>query len=412
MAFLSLRASHAITGEARTRVDAPPLGPPTGDTFPGTPADDVFFGGNGNDTFSGDGGNDTFNGQGGDDRMYGEADNDRLVGGSGNDLLNGGTGIDDMFGQTGSDIYVVDNVNDTVFEAADQGDLDIVFASIGFRLPENVEDLQLFGRTDVDGIGNDLDNEMTGNTGSFNVANRLTGGLGDDRLLGLDGNDVLIGGEGNDLLDGGTGADLMAGGLGDDIYFIDDVGDRVIEGVGEGTDLGYSAFSERMQANLENFILTGGLNSRVFGNDDGNIIRGNTGRNTLEGNGGEDELIGAGGSDVLTGGMERDVLRGGADPDLFVFRSAAESEVGRNRDVIQDMETQDRIDLSGVDANTAAAGDQGFAFIGGGEFNFRPGELRYDPRGYVRADVNGDGVDDMQITIATAVELTADNFIL
>ena len=410
MAITSISSEHSLTGKSLTRVDAPPLGPPTGDTYPGTPLDDIFFGGDGNDTFSGDGGNDTFNGQRGDDRIYGEADNDRLVGGTGNDLLNGGTGVDAMFGQTGSDIYVVDNPGDSLEEAADQGQ-DFVFASVSFTLPANVEDLQLFGRTDIDGVGNELDNEMFGNTGDLNIANRLTGGLGNDRLFGRDGIDILVGESGNDRLDGGTGADLMAGGAGDDIYFVDNAGDRVIERAGEGTDLAYTAFSERMQANLENLILTGSLNSRVFGNDDGNIIRGNVGRNVLEGNGGEDELIGAGGSDVLIGGMDMDVLRGGADPDLFVFNSTAESAVGRNRDVIQDVESVDRIDLSRIDANVTADGNQAFVYLGGREFNDRPGEVRYD-NGVIRIDTTGDGVDDMQIDVANDNPLIADNFIL
>src|SRR3546814_11288164 len=67
----------------------------------------------------------------------------------------------------------------------------------------------------------------------------LDGGDGDDSLLGGAGSDTLIGGAGNDILDGGTGADRMEGGDGDDVYYIDDLGDLVIEHEDGGYDKVY-----------------------------------------------------------------------------------------------------------------------------------------------------------------------------
>ena len=57
----------------------------------------------------------------------------------------------------------------------------------------------------------------------------LYGNDGDDDLTGFAGNDVLLGGDGNDWLDGHIGADQMYGGDGDDIYYVDSLGDAVIE---------------------------------------------------------------------------------------------------------------------------------------------------------------------------------------
>ena len=50
------------------------------------------------------------------------------------------------------------------------------------------------------------------------MANRLTGGAGNDRLFGLAGQDSLIGGAGDDRLDGGTGGDVLTGGAGADQF--------------------------------------------------------------------------------------------------------------------------------------------------------------------------------------------------
>ena len=74
-------------------------------------------------------------------------------------------------------------------------------------------------------------------TGS-NGTDVLFGGLGNDTISGGDGmnfiaadagDDILIGGNDTDLMDGGTGADTMTGYEGNDTYFVDNVGDIVVE---------------------------------------------------------------------------------------------------------------------------------------------------------------------------------------
>jgi len=168
-------------------------------------------------------------GAAGNDTIWGDAGNDTLYGRGGNDMLIGGTGADLMNGGAGDDRYDVDNVGDTVVEMANQGN-DIVYSTISYTLGANVENLQLSGTANLNGTGNELNNQIFGNDGD----NILSGGAGVDALLGGAGNDTLYGGDGNDGLSGGAGNDILYGGNGDD-SLDGSTGDDVLIG-GAGTD--------------------------------------------------------------------------------------------------------------------------------------------------------------------------------
>ena len=123
-----------------------------------------------------------------------------------------------------------------------------VTSAASYTLAPGEGNLILTGGSAVNGTGNELDNEISGNGGP----NQLTGNGGADHLVGNDGNDTLYGGDGNDLLeggahddylDGGSGADTMVGGTGDDTFVIDKSGDAAIEQSGQGEDTIISAFS-------------------------------------------------------------------------------------------------------------------------------------------------------------------------
>ena len=243
--------------------------------------------GTGNDldnVIKGNSGANVLDGQAGNDTIYGNGGNDTILGGAGNDYLDGGLGVDAMSGGSGDDVYIVDNMDDTVTELAGEG-TDTVRASVSYTLSDNVENLTLTGSASISGIGNELDNVLTGNTGN-------------NTLSGLAGDDTLIGNSGNDILDGGTGADTMSGGSGNDIYMVDDAGDVVSELSGQGTDHVHSSIDYTLTDNVENLTLTGTADLNGTGNNLGNVITGNAGNNVLDGGSGADTLIGGAGDDT------------------------------------------------------------------------------------------------------------------
>jgi Ca2+-binding RTX toxin-like protein len=173
----------------------------------GRAGDDSLSGLGGKDTLTGGDGGDTLRGGEGNDVLAGGVDSDVLYGDAGADRLSGGSGADRMFGGSGNDQYTVDSRGDVVTEALDGG-RDLVLSAVGYRLGDNVENLKLLGRGDLQGVGNSLNNNLSGNQGD----NELRAGLGNDLLIGSGGVDTLTGGAGDDVFrfnlpsDSGIGA--------------------------------------------------------------------------------------------------------------------------------------------------------------------------------------------------------------
>jgi hypothetical protein len=260
-------------------------------------------------------------GQHGDDRLFGRGGRDVLIGGDGADRLLGGLADDRMEGGRGDDWYEVRESLDLIREAG-AGGTDTVQAFVTYALAANVEKLVLGGSAGIRGTGNALDNGLVGNSG----ANLLNGRGGDDRI------------------DGGTGADTMIGGTGEDAFRVDQRGDRIVEFVGEGTDLVLSSVSYTLSQHVEELRLTGTRALSGTGNAQANRIFGNDAANALQGAGGSDSLSGGLGNDRLSGGAARDALRGGGGDDRFVFDSSLNA--GRNVDSILDfVRGDDRIFL-------------------------------------------------------------------
>jgi len=242
-----------------------------------------------------------------------------LIGNSGNNTLSGGAGADKLIGGLGNDTYVVDNTNDVVTEALNEG-TDTVQSSITYTLGSNLENLTLTGTSAINGTGNTLSNVLTGNSG----ANILTGYAGDDTL------------------NGGAGADKLIGGLGNDTYVVDNTNDVVTEALNEGTDTVQSSITYTLGSNLENLTLTGTsaingtgntLNNVLTGNSGANVLSGGSGEDTLSGGAGNDTLDGGTGADTLDGGLGNDTLKGGVGNDLYLFGR------GSGQDKINDYDT-------------------------------------------------------------------------
>jgi Ca2+-binding RTX toxin-like protein len=371
----------------------------------------------------------------GNDLLRGWAGNDVLVGNAGNDTLDGGLGIDTMQGGLGNDVYRVDSTKDVVVEAANGG-TDRVESSVSYTLSDNVEDLLLTGTAKMYGYGNALGNTITGNA----AMNDLRGNDGNDKLYGGDSGDILRGGDGDDLLDGGTGADTMYGGNGDDIYMVDNKGDKAIDVANGGIDKVVATVDVTLSANIENLSLYGTAirgvgnalaNTMIDSTDAGSkavtlmglggddLIRGSGNDNVLNGGAGNDQLRGGGGDDTLIGGAGADKLWGDAGADRFVIASLGDlGKTSSTSDWINDFSSKegDRIDLSAIDATSGTSRNDAFTFIGTGGFTGHAGELRVSgaaTQQTISGDINGDGVADFVLTVATKTGwLTAADFIL
>jgi Ca2+-binding RTX toxin-like protein len=302
----------------------------------------------------------------------------------------------------------------------------------------------------------------------------ITGGSGNDRLWAWEGDDKLNGGNGNDVLTGKGGSDILTGGLGNDIFVFDSynngvdtitdasagdiirVNGRSFSGTVTSAD-GSAVMTDQVQLavdtvnnkstlfigsdgtpgadviiTLEGIYTTeaftlvgkdikvtqGTTNTPGVGDD---TVNGTAGNDDLSGGDGHDKLLGKAGNDVLRGdagndtligGLGADTLIGGAGNDIFQFSTLRDSTPGTlNHDVIEDFTSgADKLDLSPIDANPVLTGNQAFKFIAT-DFTGEAGQVRYVD-GLLLADVNGDGMTDIEILLLGTPALVAGDLIL
>lgn len=404
------------------------------------------------------------------DTLNGGIGDDELHAGYG-DTIDGGTGIDTLFlnfrgassgvtvdFRSNTNVVGVGTITNVEFIATLLGsnfDDDI---TLGTNTPPNASNAYAAGGIVHGRAGND----------------RLVAGNFTDALFGDDGNDVIDGSGSNTLrrVDGGDGDDRIMiaavanttdviGGAGFDTFSVSGAvsvggslsgiealdligganltltGTQFATGLATNTAIsGTGTVTVNMSAGVI-FAATGlsfagggvalivngtsgtdiiklGLgttsNTTINGGDGVDQIRGGQGIDTINGDGGNDKIMGLGGADLLTGG---------AGNDQFRYFSAMDSGAGANADRITDFNIGgDRLNFALIDADATTTGDQAFAFIGTGAFAASGvGQIRFANSGadiVVQADVNGDGVVDMEIILQglNGQTLTGADFIL
>ncbi|QOZ27236.1 calcium-binding protein [Bradyrhizobium sp. CCBAU 51753] len=243
------------------------------------------------------------------DTLHGNTVSNYLIGGEGNDKLLGGEGAaNTLQGGTGNDTYFVEAAGDTIVEFANEGTDSVQTTLTSFTLAANVENLTKVGSSGFTGVGNGLNNIMTG-------------GSGNDYLVGFGGNDTFI---------DGAGANTFQGGTGNDIYAVQSNADTVTEFVGEGNDQVQTFLSSyTLAANVEQLVFIGSIDHTGVGNSIAN---------------------------TFTGGAGTDVWTGAGGTDTYNFRTS-----GNGLDIVTDFNADnanaaehDHIDLTGRGLNFAS----------------------------------------------------------
>ncbi|MDM0010118.1 calcium-binding protein [Variovorax sp. J22G73] len=261
-----------------------------------------------------------------DNLLFGNQNSNVLYGYAGKDRIYGGTGAATFYGGTGDDTYYVDGGlrnqvrvrsngaamsvdrayiespslnNKTVVELAGEG-IDLVYSIYDYTLTDNVENLKLESFNDYSAGANTLRYALVG------TGNAL--------------NNVISGNAGNNVLDGKAGFDTLEGGDGNDSYYVDSVGDVIVES--SGYDIVYSSISYTLGAALEQLVLIGSDEVSGQGNAMDNTLDGsqNSASNVLSGGTGDDTyLLGLGDTIVELAGGGTDTVRSFETISLSIF---------------------------------------------------------------------------------------------
>ena len=396
----------------------------------------------------------------------GNGGNNVLIGAAGNDVLSlhdGGT--DSAFGGEGNDVIYfgaafspgdVANGGDGRDAVLLQGNVTAVFGNASLIGIESIS-LQSGANADYgDTANNRYDYNVTTSDGNVAAGQQMI--VNAQSLLA--GEDFTFNGSaetnGSFRIYGGHGVDTLKGGSGNDIFFFEGqrwgAGDKVDGGAGSdslvisaGSGVTHIAFAADALTGIESISL-----NNKFATDpsqkpsyelvlaNGNVAPGATlivngasiaagqfvsidgtavhdGSLRLFGGAGNDTLKGGDGADTLVGGGGADDLTGGAGADVFRFDALTDSVAGSADEIIGFQSGVDKIDLSRLDANSNADGDQAFAWIGGAAFHGVAGELRaYDVGStrWIEGDTDGDGDGDFAFMFQTVTPLEQSDFLL
>ncbi|MDZ5460819.1 M10 family metallopeptidase C-terminal domain-containing protein [Azohydromonas lata] len=172
-----------------------------------------------------------------------------------------------------------------------------------------------------------------------------------------------------------------------------------------------TAGADALHGGLGASLMDGGAgNDSLWGEAGNDTLRGGEGNDTLYGGAGNDVLQGDAGDDRLLGGAGADTLAGGDGRDTFAFPGLADvGTTAATADVITDfVRGQDKLDLVGLDANTATAAREAFtalidasaAFTAAGQLKFADGVL------YANTDADADAEFAIRLLGVSALDLT------
>ena len=435
------------------------------DYQPGAQPSFEAIGGEGNDVLRGSAYQDLLDGGSGDDLVLAyyppefadfEMRFDTALGGAGNDNI--------FFGATLTQYDVVTGGADTdtlVIQGNYAGGL-----TLSAKVTE-IENLSILAGNNVnfgDPGTNLYDYALT--TSDVNFAAGVQARVNGAALLA--GEDFTFNGsaetDGKFVVYGGRGVDTLTGGLGADIFFYAEerfaTGDTVNGGPGyDGMFLrgnytidfnapGYTG----LFTNIENLTLTSATDERYArggGTEfDYNLTLSNAivkpgetltvsgallmatetmvldasqeadGLLRLFGGKAADTLKGGANADLIHGNLGADQLTGNGGADTFRYDGTADSNPGAMDHVLDFTPGTDKFDLSRIDANSVAAGDQAFTWIGSNAFSDTPGELRASNLNnmgwFLEGDTDGNGIADfiVMLTLQGPTPLGAGDFIL
>ncbi len=231
-----------------------------------------------------------------------------LIGSKFSDVLISGSGTDTLQGGVGDDTYLLNSLDDVVVEAAGQG-TDTIRTALNYSLINliNVENLTLTGSAAVSATGNSLGNTLTGNDAS----NVLNGGVGADTMVGGRGNDVFwVDNVGDVVIDSSVLVRDTVTGLWVEVGGIDTVNSSISYTLAQSLDslnlVGTKALTDKTitgTSHIENLTLTGTQAINGTGNAGNNLIVGNLANNILIGAGGQDTITGGAGADTFLAAM-------------------------------------------------------------------------------------------------------------
>lgn len=298
------------------------------------------------------------------------------------------------------------------------------------------------------GAGDDMISTLSADAGSEQWT---FAGSGNDRVYGGAARDVVIDGSGNDVVRLGDGADRVIVGAGNDAYdggaggedwisfgvlsFDAETGlppqaatSGVAINLASSLAQNFGVFGTDVAINFENVSGTGGHDT-LTGSAVKNVLYGGLGNDILYGMSGNDDLRGHQGSDVFVGGLGADYLnvsdlfQSAAARDTIVYQSITESGTTQTtRDRISGFDrgglaSDDKINLSTIDADVSLAGNQAFQFSGNALVGLpgNGGQVWLTVQGantIVNVDNDADAAAEMTFVVEGVTGLTAVDFIL